>query len=96
MLFTGVGAVRFVVFVALLADVSVVVESYLWLTKAGLSWQIGSLLVVFVARELGPVLVNIIVIVRSGSATASELAVMQVSGEVRALEARASSRSPTC
>lgn len=76
------------IFVALLAGVSVVVETYLWLDKVGLSQRIGSLLVVLVARELGPLLVNIIVIVRSGSAMASELAVMQVSGEVRALEAQ--------
>lgn len=87
-LFTGVGAISFVIFVAVLAGVSVVVESYLWLNKVGLSQQIGSVLVILVARELGPLLVNIIVIVRSGSAMASELAFMQASGEVRALEAQ--------
>ena len=37
LLFTGVEAIRFVIFLALLAGVSVVVESYLWLNKVGLS-----------------------------------------------------------
>lgn len=88
LLFTGVEAMRFVIFVAVLTGITVVVESYVWLDKVGLSQRIGSVLVVLVARELGPLLVNIIIVVRSGSAMAAELAVMKVSGEVLALEAQ--------
>ena len=43
-----------------------------------------------VARELGPVLINLIVIVRSGSAMTTELGVLKISGEIRALETRGS------
>lgn len=88
LLATGVESVFFVSFLGVLVGVTVVVETYHWLDKVGLSRQTGSLLVVLVARELGPLFVNFIVLVRSGSVMASELGVMQVSGEVRALEAQ--------
>ena len=48
----------------------------------------GPLLVTVVARELGPVLINLVVIVRSGSAMTTELGVLKINGEVRALEAQ--------
>lgn len=40
------------------------------------------------ARELGPLLTNIVVIVRSSSAMATELRVLKISGEVQVLEAQ--------
>jgi hypothetical protein len=49
---------------------------------------LGPLLVAVVARELGPVLINLIVIVRSDSAMTTELGVLKINGEVRALERR--------
>lgn len=87
-LFTGVESVLFVALLGVLAGVAVVAQTYRWLDQVGLSQQTGSLLVVVVARELGPLFVNFVVLVRSGSAMASELGVMQVSGEVRVLEAQ--------
>ncbi len=86
--FTGVEAIPFVMMAAALAGIAVVVESYVWLDRVGLSERIGASLVAVVAREIGPLLVNTIVIVRSGSAIAAELAAMKVSGEVRTLEAQ--------
>jgi phospholipid/cholesterol/gamma-HCH transport system permease protein len=44
--------------------------------------------VAVVARELGPVLINLIVIVRSGSAMTTELGVLKIHGDVLALEAQ--------
>jgi phospholipid/cholesterol/gamma-HCH transport system permease protein len=41
-----------------------------------------------VARELGPVLVNLVVLIRSGSAMTTELGVLTINGGVRALEAQ--------
>jgi ABC-type transporter Mla maintaining outer membrane lipid asymmetry permease subunit MlaE len=46
--------------------------------------------VAVVARELGPVLINLVVIVRSGSAMTTELGVLKISGGVRALETQGS------
>ena len=48
-----------------------------------------------VARELGPLLINLIVIVRSGSAMTTELGVLKINGEVRALEAQGGSSKHT-
>jgi phospholipid/cholesterol/gamma-HCH transport system permease protein len=53
------------------------------LSEAGQSQLLGPLLVTMVARELGPVLINLVVIVRSGSAMTTELGVLKISGEVR-------------
>ncbi|MBM3882933.1 MAG: ABC transporter permease [Verrucomicrobia bacterium] len=88
LLFTGVESVWFTVVLGLLVGMAVVMQAHVWLGKVGLSPMAGPLLVVVVARELGPVLANIIVIVRSGSAMATELGLMKVRGEVRVLEAQ--------
>jgi phospholipid/cholesterol/gamma-HCH transport system permease protein len=68
----------------------VVVQLSFWAGEAGQSQLLGPLLVAIVARELGPVLINLVVILRSGSAMTTELGVLKISGEVRALEARGS------
>ena len=68
--------------------ISVVVQLTFWTGEAGQSQMLGPLLVTVVARELGPVLINLIVIVRSGSAMTTELGILKINGEVRALEAR--------
>ena len=46
------------------------------------------LLVAVVARELGPVLINLVMIVRSDSAMTTELGILKINGEVHALEAQ--------
>lgn len=68
--------------------ISVVVQLTFWVGEAGQSQLVGPLLVAVVARELGPVLINLVVIVRSGSAMATELGVLQINGGVRAMEAQ--------
>lgn len=86
----GVEPLGFVCGVAVFAGISVVAQLTFWVGGAGQSQLLGPLLVAVVARELGPVLTNIVVVVRSSSAMAAELAVLKISGEVRALEARGS------
>ena len=83
----GVEPVGFVCTVAAFVGISVVVQLTFWIGEAGQSQLVGPLLVAVVARELGPVLINLIVIVRSGSAMATELGVLKIDGGVRALEA---------
>src|SRR5688572_19453280 len=82
----GVEPVGFVCAVAAFVGISVVVQLTFWVGEAGQSQLLGPLLVSVVARELGPVLINLVVIVRSGSAMATELGVLKISGKVRALE----------
>ena len=84
----GVEPLWFVGAVAVFVGISVVVQLTFWVGEAGQSQLLGPLLVAVVARELGPVLINLIVIVRSGSAMTTELGVLKINGEVRALEAQ--------
>jgi phospholipid/cholesterol/gamma-HCH transport system permease protein len=83
----GVEPLWFVGAVAVFVGISVVVQLTFWVGEAGQSQLLGPLLVTVVARELGPVLINLVVIVRSGSAMTTELGVLKINGEVRALEA---------
>jgi phospholipid/cholesterol/gamma-HCH transport system permease protein len=86
----GVEPLWFVGAVAVFVGISVVVQLTFWVGEAGQSQLVGPLLVAVVARELGPVLINLIVIIRSGSAMTTELGVMKINGEVRTLEAEGS------
>ncbi len=87
-LFTGVEALRFVSLVALLTGISVVVQAQVWLGKAGQSDMLGAVLIAVILREVAPLVVNFIVIGRSGTAIAVELANMKVFGEIKVLEAQ--------
>jgi phospholipid/cholesterol/gamma-HCH transport system permease protein len=86
----GIEPLGFVCVVAAFVGMSVVVQLAFWTGKAGQSQLLGPLLVAVVARELGPLLTNIVVIVRSSSAMATELGVLKINGEVRSLEAQGS------
>ncbi len=85
-LFTGYEAVRFVSLLAFLIGISVVVQAQVWLVRAGQAALLGPVLVMVVIREIGPLLVNFVVIGRSGTAIATELGNMKVSGEVKVLD----------
>ena len=87
-LFTGVEAIGLVVAVAFVAGISLVLQAQVWLFKVGKKELVAPLLVVVVLRELAPVLANLVVIIRSASAVAAEMANMKLSGEVRLLDAQ--------
>ena len=84
----GVEPLAFVSAVAVLVGISLVVQLGFWTGQAGQSALLGPLLVTVVMRELGLILTNIVVIVRSSSAMATEMGVLKASGGVRALEAQ--------
>ena len=84
----GVEPLWFIGAAAVFVGISVVVQLSVWTGEVGQSQLLGPLLVAVVARELGPVLINIVVIVRSGSAMTTELGVLKIKGDVRALEAQ--------
>ena len=88
LLFTGVEASKFIALVAFMVGLSVVVQTQYWLAKLGEAQLLGPVLVMVVVRELGPLLVNFIIIGRSGTAMAIEMGNMKLSGEVRALDAQ--------
>lgn len=83
----GVEPLWFVGMLAVFVGISVVVQLSSWIGQAGQTQLLGPVLVTIVARELGPVLINLVVIIRSGSAMTTELGVLKIDGGVRALEA---------
>ena len=84
----GVDSIRFILILAVLVGISIVVQLDVWTGKLGQSQKLGTLLVVVVARELGPLFANFVLIVRGGSAITTELGLMKIGGEVRVLEAQ--------
>lgn len=87
-LFTGVDALGLTVMMAVLGGISVVAQAQLQLSRFGQSDMLGSILVLVIVREIGPLLVNFIVIGRSGTAIATELATMRSRHEVNVLRAQ--------
>lgn len=84
----GVEPLWFVGAMAGFVGISVVVQLTFWAGETGQSHLLGPLLVAVVARELGPLLINLVVTVRSGSAMTTELGILKLSGAVAAMAAR--------
>src|SRR4051812_46882712 len=84
----GIKSAPFILAVAVLVGISIVVQLDVWTGKLGQSQKLGPLLVAVVARELAPLFANFVLIVRGGSAIATELGLMKAGGEVRVLEAQ--------
>jgi len=89
----GVESLGLVCWVAVFVGITVVAQLAFWVAQAGQSQMLGALLVAVVARELSPVLIGIVVIVRSGSAMATELGIMKIGGQVHVIEAQEFCRS---
>ncbi len=87
-LFTGYDAMGLTLLIAAMAGVSVVAQAQLWLGRFGQSEMLGPLLIAVIVREAGPLLVNFLVIGRSGTAIVTELATMRVHGQVHSMDAQ--------
>jgi phospholipid/cholesterol/gamma-HCH transport system permease protein len=85
-LFTGVDALPVVSAIALMIGLIIITQAGTQLPKVGAGDQIGTIIVVVVVRELGPLLTAFIVVGRSGTAITTELGNMKVGQEVTALE----------
>lgn len=83
---SGVEAVGIAGFLAIVLGVLLVVQYHVWLGNIIQSQLIGPVFVAVVVRELAPLLVNLVVIARSGGTMATELALVHVSGEDRVAE----------
>ncbi|HOK02733.1 MAG TPA: ABC transporter permease [Spirochaetota bacterium] len=84
--FTGVDALSIVIIIALLLGATVIIQALTSLPKFGVEGFLGNLLVIIIARELGPLATTLIVIARSGSAIATEISVQKWSKEILAME----------
>jgi len=85
--FTAVDAMPIIAGLALLIGALVIAQAHAQAVRFGVSEAFGQLLATIIVRELGPLFAAIIVVARSGTAIASELATSRVMGEVTALEA---------
>jgi len=83
--FTGVEAWAVIVVLFLLFGV-LILSQIISFAGVGAASLTGKVLVWIVVRELGPLLTAVIVIARSGTAVAAELATMKISGEIDVLE----------
>jgi phospholipid/cholesterol/gamma-HCH transport system permease protein len=85
--FTGLDAGVLVAGTALLLGAVTLIQAFSQLSGLGAENYIGTLMVLIVLRELGPLLTAVLVIGRSATAIAAELGAMQLNGEVDALAA---------
>ncbi len=85
--FTALQAIGLVAFLSAILAFLVISQSIRQLGRFGALDNLGTIMVVAVIRELGPLLTALIVVSRSGTAIAAEMATNRVMGEVTALEA---------
>jgi phospholipid/cholesterol/gamma-HCH transport system permease protein len=84
--FTGIDALPLIVFIALILGATVIIQATKNFPKFGIEDFIGNLLVLIIAREMGPLVTAMIVISRSGSAIAAEIATQMQNKEILSLE----------
>ncbi len=74
-------------FIAAALGLVVIGQAVSWLTRVGAIHYLGTIMVIVVVRELGPLIAALLVLARIGTATVVELATARAMGEVEALEA---------
>ncbi len=74
-------------FVSAALGLVVIGQTVSWLTRVGAINYLGTVMVVVVVRELGPLMTALLVIARIGTANVVELGTARAMGEVEALEA---------
>ena len=83
----GVKLLPMFLFLAAALGFLVIGQAVSWLTRFGAFNYLGSIMVVVVVRELGPLLAAVLVLARVGTANVIELGTARALGEVEALEA---------
>ena len=74
-------------FMSIALGLLVIGQSVSWLTRLGAIKYLGTIMVLVVVRELGPLLAGLLVLARIGTANVVELGTARAMGEVEALEA---------
>jgi phospholipid/cholesterol/gamma-HCH transport system permease protein len=74
-------------FISVALGLLVIGQSVSWLTRVGAINYLGTIMVIVVVRELGPLLAAFLVLARIGTANVVELGTSRATGEVEALEA---------
>jgi phospholipid/cholesterol/gamma-HCH transport system permease protein len=74
-------------FMSVALGLLVIGQTVSWLTRVGAINYLGTIMVIVVVRELGPLLAALLVLARVGTANVIELGTARAMGEVEALEA---------
>jgi phospholipid/cholesterol/gamma-HCH transport system permease protein len=74
-------------FVSVALGLLVIGQTVSWLTRVGAINYLGTIMVIVVVRELGPLLAALLVLARVGTSNVIELGTARAMGEVEALEA---------
>jgi phospholipid/cholesterol/gamma-HCH transport system permease protein len=83
----GTGTLPTVLVTGAVVGLAMVYQALFWLQVAGEIQMVGRVLVLILVRDLAPILVGLIVLGRSGTVAIVELGTMQLSGQVRRLDA---------
>lgn len=85
-LFTGPFSANYCILVGLLVGATVGVQIEMWLRQFGQTQLAATLLVQVILLQLAPLITNVILLIRSGGAIVSEIASMEIHGEMEMLE----------
>jgi phospholipid/cholesterol/gamma-HCH transport system permease protein len=83
----GVRLLPMFLFMSAALGLLVIGQAVSWLTRLGAISYLGTIMVIVVVRELGPLLTALLVLARVGTANVIELGTARATGEVEALEA---------
>src|SRR5437667_2864154 len=75
------------VFLSAALGLLIIGQTVSWLTRVGAINYLGTIMVIVVVRELGPLLTVLLVLARIGTVSVIELGTARAMGEVEALEA---------
>jgi phospholipid/cholesterol/gamma-HCH transport system permease protein len=81
------GSLGTIAVTAVIVGLGLVFEAIYWLRTAGQEQQVGHILVIVLFREIAPLLVGIILLGRSGTASVAELGMLKAEGEIAILRA---------
>ncbi len=84
--FTGAHALPLLSVISLSIGATTIIQAVTFLPRLGQEGFIGNLLKLVIVREIGPLITAIIVLTRSGSAIASELATQKLHNEIEAIQ----------
>jgi phospholipid/cholesterol/gamma-HCH transport system permease protein len=89
MVFAGVDSLIIAFFVAFFTGIVIAMQSAYQLSRFGANIYVAPMVAISIARELGPVLIALVVAGRVGAAITAELGTMKVTEQIEALETMA-------
>jgi len=84
--FTGHKAMPLISIISLIIGASTIIQAVIFLPKFGQESYISNMLKLVIVREVGPLITGIIILIRSGSAIATELATQKLHSEIKEIE----------